>query len=166
MAGQPVDTIKWVHRSTLKANDYNPNAMAKPELDLLKISILEDGWTQPIVALQDGTIVDGFHRWTVSAEKELLSITGGMIPVVYIRPKNRYSQKISTIRHNRASGTHAVLKMADIVQDMVAQGVSMQEMCYRMGMEEEEIIRLCSRKGIPRTAIIQNSAWSASWKPE
>lgn len=166
MAGQPVDTIKWVHRDTLHANDYNPNAMARPELELLKLSILEDGWTQPIVALSNGTIVDGFHRWTVSGSKEIASITGGMVPVVYISPKNSYSQKISTIRHNRASGTHAVLKMADIIQDMVKQGVSMEEMCHRMGMEEEEVLRLCSRKGIPRTEIIKNKGWSKSWKPE
>lgn len=166
MAGQPIDRVKWVHRDMLRANNYNPNAMAPTELELLKTSIREDGWTQPIVALKDGTIVDGFHRWTVAGTREIGSFTGGMVPVVYISPENRFSEQAATIRHNRARGSHGVLKMADIVQEMVRTGVSMQEMCHRLGMEEEEVIRLASRKGIPRTDIIQNSKWSASWEPD
>ena len=70
---QPLDNITWLHRDKLKANSYNPNRVAKPELKLLKLSIIEDGWTQPIVANKDYTIVDGYHRWTVSGEKEITS---------------------------------------------------------------------------------------------
>ncbi len=163
--GQPIDRIKWVHREQLHGNDYNPNAMAPPELALLKISILEDGWTQPIVALEDGTIVDGYHRWTVSKDPQIARLTGGMVPVVYISPPDRVSQRMATIRHNRARGTHAVLKMADIVGQMVRNGVTLQEICFRLGMETEEVVRLASRKGIPRTAIVSNAKWSASWEP-
>jgi ParB-like chromosome segregation protein Spo0J len=69
---QPVNQVQWIDRNELNANDYNPNYVAPPELELLKTSIKEDGWTQPIVILQDKTIVDGFHRWTVSADPELI----------------------------------------------------------------------------------------------
>ena len=67
---QPIDKVQWIHRDKLKPNNYNPNMVAPPELRLLKISILEDGWTQPIVVNSDMTIVDGFHRWTLSKDKD------------------------------------------------------------------------------------------------
>lgn len=96
--------------------------MAPPELELLKTSILADGWTQPIVVLPDMTIVDGFHRWTVSADPRIRAMTGGLVPVVVIEadPLHRMA---STVRHNRARGTHAVLRMAEIVRSMRDAGM-------------------------------------------
>ena len=76
---QPLNNIQWVDRSTLSPNGYNPNKVAPPELNLLKISIIEDGWTQPIVVNPDFTIVDGFHRWTVSGHEEIYSLTDGLV---------------------------------------------------------------------------------------
>lgn len=162
---QPINEVRWVHRDELKPNNYNPNAVAPPELRLLKISILEDGWTQPIVANEDGTIVDGFHRWTVSGSKELMKLTGGYVPVVYLTPKDTASKMMATIRHNRARGTHAVLRMADIVESMIKDGLCMEEICSRLQMESEEVVRLANRKGIPKTDIVQNAEWSKSWVP-
>ena len=71
---QPLDKITWLDRNELKPNKYNPNKVAPKELKLLKISIMEDGWTQPIVINPDKTIVDGFHRWSISADKDILYI--------------------------------------------------------------------------------------------
>lgn len=163
---QPINTVHWVHRDTLHGNDYNPNAVAPAELALLKRSIIEDGWTQPIVMHTDGTIVDGFHRWTVSGDVDVYRLTGGYVPVVMLENKNAQDRRISTVRHNRARGTHAVLKMADIVENLLRNGTPLEEIQTRLGMEREEIIRLANRKGIPKTAIISNSAWSKSWTPE
>ena len=155
-----------MHRSELKANDYNPNKVAPPEMKLLRISILEDGWTQPIVANSDNVIVDGFHRWTVSADKDVYKLTDGKVPVVFITPADEPSRKMSTIRHNRARGTHGVLPMADIIESMLAEMKSMDEICERLQMESEEVIRLANRKGIPKTEIVRDSEWSKSWEPE
>jgi ParB-like chromosome segregation protein Spo0J len=166
MREQPVNRVQWVHRDNLKPNRYNPNAVAPPEMKLLKISILEDGWTQPIVTLENGEIVDGFHRWTVSGDVEVYRKTGGYVPIVVISPGDKASQQMATVRHNRARGTHAVLKMADIVSGMIAEGMSMNEICERLQMEDEEVIRLANRKGIPKTDIVVNNEWSKSWKPE
>jgi len=163
---QPVNNVIWRHRSELKPNGYNPNVVAPPELELLKISILEDGWTQPIVINSDNEIVDGFHRWTVSGHQEVFAMTSGMVPTVTIIPKDNESQQMATIRHNRARGTHAVLKMADIVGDMVREGISVEEIMARLKMEEEEVIRLANRKGIPESDLIRNSGWSNAWIPE
>lgn len=165
MREQPIDRIKWVSRDTLKPNGYNPNMVAPPELKLLRISILEDGWTQPIVVTGDNDIVDGFHRWTVSADASVSALTDGRVPVVVLDEKDGTSLRMATIRHNRARGTHAVLRMADIVGDMIHMGIAMEEICERMQMEPEEVIRLANRKGIPKTEIITGTGWSQSWAP-
>lgn len=161
----PISKVEWVARDTLKPNDYNPNKVAPPELELLIISILEDGWTQPIVTLPDGTIVDGFHRYTVSGDKRLMARYNGQVPrvVVNIDPVHR---QMSTIRHNRARGTHGILPMANIVRGIVAEGVSKEEIQSRLGMEDEEVERLIDRAGMPTQAARRQEGFGASWKPK
>ena len=160
---QPINQVKWIERDKLRPNGYNPNRVAGPEMKLLKISILEDGWTQPIVINPDHEIVDGFHRWTVSADKEVQAITGTLVPVVMTKPANEAHQKMSTIRHNRARGTHGVLNMSEIIQSMVDDGLSKQEIMSRLQMEEEEVIRLAARVGIPKSDLIDDGGFSKSW---
>lgn len=142
---QPIDRVEWVARDTLHANDYNPNHVAPPELRLLKLSILEDGWTQPIVAREDGEIVDGFHRWTVAADPAVVRLTDGLVPVVRLAPRALTDQMMATIRHNRARGEHGVVPMANIVADLVDAGVAHAEIGRRLGMEREEVERLLDR---------------------
>lgn len=163
---QPLETITWLHRDKLKPNNYNPNKVAPPELKLLKISILEDGWTQPIVINPDYTIVDGFHRWTVSGHKEIYALTDGKVPTVMVHPKDASQQQMATIRHNRARGTHGVLEMSDIVTDMVNNGLSGEEIMSRLMMEKEEVVRLLFRAGIPKSAIFKDKEFSNSWQPK
>lgn len=118
LSREPVSTVQWVHRDQLKPNHYNPNKVAPPELEGLVISILEDGWTQPIVVRPDYTIVDGFHRYLVSSDPRLAARYGGMVPVVVLSVCDVHAM-MSTIRHNRMRGTHGVLKMAEIAQTFV-----------------------------------------------
>ena len=72
----PLSSLQWVDREQLKPNDYNPNKVSEENLKLLVQSILTNGWTLPIVVRPDGTIIDGFHRWTVSGREPLLSLLG------------------------------------------------------------------------------------------
>lgn len=158
---QPLSTIEWVKRDTLRANNYNPNHVMKPELELLKISIMEDGWTQPIVAKKDGEIVDGFHRWTVSGDEEIAELTDGLVPVVRIDPPVE-QQMMATIRHNRARGSHIVIRMAEIVSDLIdKQKLSVEEVCTRLKMEEEEVQRLYDRGNMVERGSKEefNSGW-------
>lgn len=162
---QPVNKVQWLHREKLRPNNYNPNAVAPPEMELLKISIIEDGWTQPIVVNPDLTIVDGFHRWTVSGDLGVYGMTGGMVPVVILQPRDENHQRMSTIRHNRARGTHRVLNMSEIVKGFVDAGMKGEEICQRLQMEPEEVTRLLFRLGIPKSAVFSQRTYSPSWNP-
>ena len=166
MKKQPLDKIIWIDREKLKANNYNPNKVAPPELKLLKISILEDGWTQPIVINDDFTIVDGFHRWTLSGHKEINSLTGGLVPVVILEGKSSNDKKLATIRHNRARGMHGVLEMSNIITDMVKEGLTGDEIMERLQMEKEEVTRLLFRAGIPKSDVFKDSEFSKAWTPK
>lgn len=138
-----MSSVTWVPREDLRANDYNPNHVAPDELELLKISLLEDGWTQPIVIRDGGEIVDGFHRWLVSQEPAIAAMTDGKVPVVALPADlDPAQQRMATIRHNRARGVHAIVRMADIVVDLQARGVPPVEIERRLGMDHEEVQRL------------------------
>jgi ParB-like chromosome segregation protein Spo0J len=148
---QPINAVEWVTRDALTANGYNPNHVARPELKLLKLSIMADGWTQPIVARADGEIVDGFHRWTIAADPEISTLTGGLVPVVRLRSALDMADQIaSTIRHNRARGQHTVLPMADIVTSLKDEhGLSDAQVKQKLGMDNEEVERLYDTSGMP-----------------
>ena len=140
---QPINQVRWIHRDELTANNYNPNKVAPVELELLIESILTCGWTQPIVINSDKEIVDGFHRWTISKDKRIHDKLNGMIPVVYINEMNKAEQVSATITHNRARGSHYVMKMADIVRDLKDNhSVKDEWLRKHLGMEQEEIERL------------------------
>jgi ParB-like chromosome segregation protein Spo0J len=160
---EPISRVEWVEASTLRANDYNPNAVAPPERELIVLSILEDGWTQPIVVLPDNEIVDGFHRWMFSQQDERLQARyHGYVPITRI-VVDKVHQQMSTIRHNRARGTHAILRMANIVTAMIKAGVSHKKIMSGLGMDEEEVTRLATALGMPELA--SNANFSAAWKP-
>lgn len=162
---QPLHDIQWVKRDTLRANGYNPNKVAPPEMKLLKISILENGWTQPVVARPDGEIVDGFHRWTLSADKEVAALTGGLVPVVFLSEElDPATQRMATIRHNRARGSHGVVKMADIVNELAALELDNEEIAERLQMEDEEVERLLDYGHKP-TRGSNPEGLNSGWKP-
>jgi ParB-like chromosome segregation protein Spo0J len=163
---QPLENVVWRHRDELSPNDYNPNRVAPPELRLLKISIIEDGWTQPIVINPDMTIVDGFHRWTVSGHKEIFDLTEGNVPTVMVKPRDKAQQKMATIRHNRARGTHGVLDMSNIVGSMVKDGITGEEIMKRLSMEKEEVTRLLFSQGIPQSEVFKDADFSKAWTPK
>ena len=112
----PLSTLEWVEREKLHANDYNPNKVSWENLKLLTQSILTNGWTLPIVVRMDYTIIDGFHRWTVSGQEPLLTKLGGKVPVVKVAHTDEADDIYGTITHNRARGTHLLEPMKAIVK--------------------------------------------------
>lgn len=161
---QPLDSVEWVPPSTLTANDYNPNHVFSTEMKLLKRSIVEDGWTQPIVATPEGVIVDGFHRWTLaSTDAEVIALTGGLVPVVRTSPRDSSHARASTVRHNRARGQHAILKMGEIVRSMLDDGRSHEDVARDMGMEMEEVERLADLRSSPER--VGQDSFGRGWVP-
>ena len=169
-ANEPVDCVLWVKSGDVIANDYNPNRVAPPEMELLGVSISEDGYTQPIVTFQNGDkkeVIDGFHRYRVGKEYGNISEKiYGHLPVVSIRKeKTGKDQRIaSTIRHNRARGKHIVDAMSEIVLELKNRNWTNQRIGRELGMDEEEILRLCQITGLED--IFKDEDFSKSWNVE
>lgn len=138
----PLSTLQWVDRNKLKPNDYNPNKVSKENLKLLTQSILTNGWTLPIVVRPDFTIIDGFHRWTVSGEEPLFSLLQGKVPVVIVDHKDKSDDIYGTVTHNRARGTHLLEPMKAIVKRLLDDGKTVDEIGKQLGMKPEEVFRL------------------------
>lgn len=162
----PVDYIQWVPMKYIHANSYNPNKVATPEMKLLHESIKTDGYTMPIVAYKISEkkyeIVDGFHRNRVG--KEYLDIKErvyGYLPLSII--DKPLDERIgSTIRHNRARGTHQIRPMSDIVIELVREGWSDEKIGEKLGMEQDEVLRLKQISGLKEAFL--NHEFSRSWE--
>lgn len=138
----PLNSLQWVERDTLKPNDYNPNKVSKENLKLLTQSIMTNGWTLPIVVRPDFTIIDGFHRWTVSGEEPLKSMLDNKVPVVIVAHDDESEDIYGTVTHNRARGTHLLEPMKNIVKKLLDDGKTVEEIGKQLGMKPEEIFRL------------------------
>lgn len=138
----PLGTLQWIERNKLRPNDYNPNKVSKENLKLLTQSILTNGWTLPIVVRPDMTIIDGFHRWTVAGEEPLFTMLGGKVPVVIVSHEDESGNIYGTVTHNRARGTHLLEPMKAIVQRLIDEGKTVEEIGKQLGMRPEEIFRL------------------------
>lgn len=143
----PVYSVKPVPVEKIRANSYNPNHVATPEMKLLYQSIKEDGYTMPVVCyyIKDEDVyelVDGFHRYTIMlTHKDIYDREGGMMPVVVI-DKDLSNRMASTIRHNRARGSHDVELMSNIVNELVQAGMSDAWIMKNIGMDADELLRL------------------------
>jgi ParB-like chromosome segregation protein Spo0J len=165
----PVYNVRAVPIDKVKANDYNPNAVAPPEMALLETSIWEDGYTQPIVTYYDHAndlyiVVDGFHRYlTIKNSRRIFERENGMLPVVVI-DKELGDRMASTIRHNRARGTHNIELMSTIVAELVEMGKGDRWICQHIGMSLDELLRLKQITGV--AALFANRSFSQSWEAD
>lgn len=163
----PVNLVRWVKGDEVFANDYNPNSVAPPEMELLKTSILEDGYTQPIVTYPEKgklTVVDGFHRNRVGKEcKEVKESIYGYLPVVSIRKAKEdiNSRMASTIRHNRARGKHKVESMSEIVMELARRNWSDERIAKNLGMDSDEVLRLKQITGL--VDMFSDEEFSQAW---
>jgi ParB-like chromosome segregation protein Spo0J len=167
---EPVDLVQWVVSDEVYANDYNPNAVAPPEMDLLAHSISTDGYTQPIVtwATDNGReVVDGFHRNRVGKErKEVRSRVHGYLPVVGIKAEqaDRNDRISATIRHNRARGKHKIDAMSEIVIELRRRNWSPKKIGKELGMDQDEVLRLCQISGL--SEMFADSEFSEAWEAD
>lgn len=165
---EPVDCVLWVKSEKVIANDYNPNNVAPPEMELLKTSIMADGFTQPIVSFPENshyTVIDGFHRNRVGKEvKEVREKIKGYLPITIIRPtqEDRGDRIASTIRHNRARGKHRIDSMSEIVLELKRRNWSDHKIAKNLGMDADEILRLAQITGLRE--MFADKDFSLAWE--
>ena len=170
MRREPVDCVLWVRQDEVRANDYNPNDVAPPEMRLLQLSIMQDGYTQPIVAWDDPDadgyeVVDGFHRNRVGREVGAVrKRIRGRLPISVINAErtSREDRIAATIRHNRARGVHQVDAMADIVLDLHRRNRSDEWIGRELGMEPDEVLRLRQVTGLAE--MFSDREFSEAWE--
>ena len=149
----PVYNVMAIPVEKIQANDYNPNRVAPPEMKLLELSIWEDGFTMPCVCYYDEMedkyiLVDGFHRYQVlKSSKRVNEREKGLLPVVVIE-KDLSNRMASTIRHNRARGTHNIELMCNIVAELDRSGMSDEWIMKHIGMDRDELLRLKQISGL------------------
>lgn len=166
---EPVDCVQWVPTDFVEANDYNPNTVAPPEMSLLELSIMQDGFTQPVVAWEKEDrfeVVDGFHRNRVSRECDTVRerVQGYLPLAVILESREERGDRIaSTIRHNRARGKHGVQNMSDIVIELKRRNWSDKKIGKQLGMDPDEVLRLSQISGLAEMFLDQEftEAWES-----
>lgn len=164
----PVYHVISVPIEKIIPNTYNPNSVAPPELKLLYDSIKEDGYTMPIVCYyiketDRYVIVDGFHRYRIMLDyPDIYEREGGCLPVSII-DKSLDCRMASTIRHNRARGSHSVDLMSNIIKELHELGRSDAWISKHLGMDRDEILRLKQITGL--TSLFQDVEFGEAWQP-
>ena len=165
----PVYSVRSIPIEKVTANDYNPNSVAPPEMALLETSIWEDGYTQPVVVVHDAerdlyVVVDGFHRYlTLRNSQRIREREGGRLPVVVLR-KELHDRMASTIRHNRARGSHNIELMSVIVAELIEMGKGDAWICKHIGMSPDELLRLKQVTGL--ASLFLGKDFSKAWDVE
>lgn len=164
----PVYNVIAVPVEKVKANAYNPNVIAPPEMKLLYESIKTDGYTMPVVCYYEKAkdvyvIVDGFHRYRIMLEhRDIYKREKGLLPVSVI-DKPIDQRMASTIRHNRARGAHDVELMSNIVKELHELGRSDAWISKHLGMDKDEILRLKQVTGL--VALFKETQFGKAWRP-
>lgn len=164
----PVYNVRAVPVEKVRANNYNPNVVAPPEMQLLELSIWEDGYTMPCVCyhIPDEDvyeIVDGFHRYMVmKTSRRIYEREKGLLPVVVIE-KDIQERMASTIRHNRARGVHQVELMSSIVGELTKSGMSDTWIMRNIGMDRDELLRLKQITGLAELFAGREFGLSKEW---
>ena len=163
----PISNTVWVDVNKLQANDYNPNVVLTKEMELLGLSILKNGWIQPVLIIDDYTIIDGFHRSTLVKEnKSINKLTNGKVPCVMlnITPPQRM---LLTIRINRAKGNHIAYKMHDVIDKLVNEyNIPLDTIAKEIGANKDEIDLLLQENVFTNKNIDEETRYTQAWIPQ
>lgn len=165
----PIDNIEWLEVDLLDANDYNPNVVIAPEFKLLKLSLMKQGWIQPVLVVKNPegngryTIVDGFHRTSLTKiDEDVRKLFGTKVPCAVL-DISEAERKMLTVRINRAKGTHMAVKMHDLVVSLVRDHeISVKQLCEEFGAERQEI-ELLLQDNVFEKMDIASQPYSRAW---
>lgn len=153
----PIENIEWRDPNTLTANDYNPNVVFTKEMRLLEFSLNRQGWIQPILINKDGVIIDGFHRHTIAKRN------GWLVPCAVLDIDD-VERRLLTVRINRAKGSHIAIRMSELIQGLLADGVPRETIAQEIGGDLAEV-DLLAKKDVFEKFNLDNHAYSRSWIP-
>lgn len=145
------------------ANDYNPNSVSDDKMELLRTSILDNGWCFPVVTIWDTDrrvfpVVDGFHRNLIGSG-EWLDVD--YVPIVVL--KHNLSQRMAaTIQFNKARGVHQIDLDAEVIRALLGQGLSEEDIANKLGMDLDSVHRYKQVTGIAE--LFKNVTYSTSWE--
>ena len=162
---EPVENIKWIDCDALKANHYNPNRVMNAEMNLIERSILRTGWIQPILVNKNNTIIDGFHRWTLSRlSTQLREKYHGKVPCAVLDVSDAEAMVI-TVRINRAKGTHLAFRMSEYIRELLTKHkMPIDDLAKDIGATIEEV-ELLMRADVFERKDVSNWAYSEAWFP-
>lgn len=148
--------VEYVGVDEITPNDYNPNRQSEHDFELLCRSIQEDGFTQPIVVSRQNVIVDGEHRWRAAK-----TVGYKEIPIVRVNMDTAQA-RISTIRHNRARGSHDIELEAEVLRDLEKLG-ALDWAAHSLMMSDDELQRLL--EDVPAPEALAGEAYSEAFVP-
>lgn len=159
----PIDNISWKLVDELTANEYNPNFVLTPEMNLLKHSLLTNGWIQPILISSEGVIIDGFHRHLLAKnDKDIRAMTEGLVPCAVLE-LTKPEAIMLTVRINRAKGVHSAVQMHKLVSQLINDmGLTVKEVCKGLGATKEEV-DLLLKEDIFKRLDIENQSYTKAW---
>lgn len=159
----PINNVEWVDVDKLNANDYNPNVVLNKELKLLELSVLTNGWIQPVLVNKDYTIIDGYHRSFLSRQSTALREKyNGKVPCV-VMDLTEAERMLLTIRINRAKGSHIAVKMHDIIKSLIDDhDYSVEQICTGIGASKAEV-DLLYKDGVFDALNIKEHKYSKAW---
>ena len=162
---EPVENIQWIDCDSLKANHYNPNRVMNAEMNLIERSILRTGWIQPILVNKNLTIIDGFHRWTLSRlSTQLREKYHGKVPCAVLDVTDAEAMVI-TVRINRAKGTHLAFRMSEYIKELIqTHRIPMDDLARDIGATIDEV-QLLMRGDVFEAKDIENWTYSEAWFP-
>lgn len=162
---QPLEAIRWIKADNLHANSWNPNVVMNRELRLIELSILSQGWLQPILVNTNLMVIDGFHRWSLSRISDALRERyHGFVPCAVLDIPD-WQAMMLTVRINRAKGSHVAFRMSSLVRELVEKhGVDPQQVAKEMGATKDEV-DLLMQEDVFRVKDIQSHEYSKAWVP-
>jgi ParB-like chromosome segregation protein Spo0J len=150
--------VEYNPPSEIKPNDYNPNRQTEDEFAMLLASMREDGFTTPIIITEDGTIVDGEHRWRAAQE-----LGYEKVPVVRVS-MTEAQRRIATMRHNRARGQDDTAAVAELMLDLEKLG-ALDWAQEALLLSDEEMRRLTAMADTVAEDLSRGHEFSQAWEP-
>lgn len=161
----PIDNIVWTNVDELSCNDYNPNFVLTKEMELLKFSLLKQGWIQPILITQDKVIIDGFHRHLLCKnDRDVRAMTDGKVPAC-VMEMDEAERKMLTVRINRAKGVHSAVKMHELVTELFhTHKLNIKQICEGIGATKDEV-DLLLKENVFKKLNIEKHEYTKAWIP-